>query len=194
MTHDASVADDLAVAEPPVQVTFVPTVDDYVHASRETLRFTGRDRWLVRIGVPVIMGGMLAMIVADEGWRALYGSGLTYTVLLACWVLLPLAWPVLLRWIHLRQLRQNPHFNGPIAYTFTVRGVHLETPLGTSDMPWTSFVRARETREQILLFFARKTAYFVPRRALREEDERRLRGWLAARLGARAEFSTSNDR
>jgi hypothetical protein len=60
-------------------------------------------------------------------------------------------------------------------------------------MPWTSFVRARETPEQILLFFARKTAYFVPRRALREDEERRLKALIGARLGPLAELTNESN-
>jgi len=177
-----------SVAEPPVHVSFVPTIDDLVHASRETVRGGRRRRWK-EIALPLLLAAIIAVQVAQNGIAVLTGSAVFLVIALVLLAVVQLGLPLLVRWAVVRQRRQNPHFDGPVAYTFTAEGVHLQTPLGASDMPWTSFVRARETPEQILLFFGSKSAYFMPRRALRDDDERRLKALLAARLGPLAELT-----
>jgi hypothetical protein len=181
-----------SVAEPPVHVTFVPTVDDLVHASVETIRGGRRRLWGETV-LPLVLGAIVAVQVAQGGTGALFGPAAFLVLALLVLLGVRFGFPFLVRLGVVRQRRQNPHFAGPVEYTFTAEGVRLQTPLGASDMPWASFVRARETPEQILLYYGHKTAYFLPRRALREDDGRRLTAMLAARLGPRAELMTPSD-
>ena len=183
------IEESAGVVEPPVNVSFVPTIDDLVHASQETARGGRRRRRWMEIGLPVLLVAIIVGQVAQNGIAALYGRAVSLVAALLLVLAVTFGAPLLVRWAVVRQRRQNPHFDGPVAYTFTADGVRLETPLGVSDMPWASFVRARETPEQILLFFGKNSAYFMPRRALREDDERRLKALLAARLGPLAELT-----
>lgn len=180
---------DQVTADPAVvTVTFVPTVDDQVRANREVTS----TRWsrFFAIAAPVVMGLMTAQVVLTEGWNALLGTAMVFPIIF-CTSLLTTP---IIRLAVARNRRQNPHLVGPHAYTFGEGGVHLESPLGTVNMPWSSFVRARETRGLFLFHFARKAAYFLPRRALRDHDEARLRELVAAHLGARAELTYQRNR
>lgn len=181
------------VVEAPVRVTFVPTTDDLVEASQAAVRTgtTRRRRW-VSIGVPLV----LSVLIVDRMQR----GDVVVPAVSDLWLVVPLLLvlaaafgsPLLVRWAVVRQRRQNPHYDGPVTYTFTADGMHAQTPLGVTEMPWSSFVRASETPGLILLYFGYKSAYFVPRRALREDDERRLKTWLAARLGAQARLTNES--
>ncbi|HET7463023.1 MAG TPA: YcxB family protein [Longimicrobium sp.] len=173
-------------------VAFVPTVDDQVRANREILR---RSRWerVLEIALVLFLGRIVVLTVWRFGWRELFGSAMLPAIVLAALLVLTFGMPALVRWSIVRQRRQNPHLVGAITLTFSGAGVHVQSPLGTMDVPWTSFVRARETPELLLLCFARKAAYFVPRRALRETDEARLRALVSAHLGARAELMKPTD-
>ena len=181
-------SDVMSPVEPPVRVAFVPTVDDQVRASNAILYGSGWARFF-RMAAPVLFAAWTVVTVWDAGWSALLGSAMIFPIMLAVTLLMP----VITRRTITRHFKQNPHLLGGFTYTFTPEDVQIESPIGSSRMPWTSFVRARETPELILLYFARKAAYFVPRRAMRDEDERRLKQWLSARLGPRAEFKTDLD-
>lgn len=175
-----------------ISVAFVPTVDDQVRANREILRRRG---WRRVEEYAVLVFGVLFLSsqVWLNGWGVLFGRLVLITIVWMVLVALLLAVPLITRWGFVRQRRQNPHLVGPMSFVFTDSGVHVQSPLGTADMPWSSFVRARETPEMLLLYFAKKTAYFVPRRALREADEARLRALVVTQLGARAELMKPTD-
>jgi hypothetical protein len=137
------IEESASVVEPPVHVSFVPTIDDLVHATQETARGGRRRRRWKEIGPPVVVVTLLAVQVAQDGIAALTGSAVFLVITLLFLAAIHFGAPLLVRWAVVHQRRQNPHFDGPVAYTFTAEGVHAQTPLGVSDMPWASFVRAR---------------------------------------------------
>src|SRR4051812_34684626 len=96
------------VAEPRVHVSFVPTIDDLVHATQETMRGGRRRRRWKEIALPLLLMAMVAVQVALHGTSVLFGSalplGVPLLLLLAVWV----GAPLLVRWSVVRQRRQNP--------------------------------------------------------------------------------------
>lgn len=175
-----------------IRVEFVPTVNDQVRAHREIVRSGG---WS-QVGGPLYLAGCAVFLAVQAwlyGWSVLFGNMKLVTFTWVGLLVLQAAVPLLTRWGIVRQRRQNPNLAGPMSLTFSDAGVHVESPLGMARMPWASFVRARETPEMLLFHFSKKAAYFVPRRALRETDEARLRALVASHLGARAELTKPTD-
>jgi hypothetical protein len=132
---------------------------------------------IVRVGWSVFMQG--------PGVALLMGAGVLIGLLRA---------PAMVRATLVRHLKANPQLDQPLTYEFSACGVRVESSISTTEVPWASFVRARETREHFLFYVASSTAYaVVPRRALREADERRLKAVVAARLGPLAELMKESD-
>ena len=173
-----------------VELAFVPTVDDQVRVAREIVPL-GRRRWLV---------ALLAIIVVNAGaqvWRegpaALLGfAGIALGVAAgAASVLLRPAF--LARWAVARHGRKHPAIFLPVEYRFGAGGLRIESEFGTSELPWSSFTRAKEADDHFLFSFTSGQTFFAPRRALREGDEPRLRALLRSHLGTRAELRQSTD-
>jgi hypothetical protein len=101
--------------------------------------------------------------------------------------------PVLRRRALVRHREQHPALYGPVEFTFGADGLRIASALATTDVPWSSLDRAYEANGLFLFRLAGSTAYFVPRRALRENDEPRLRALVAAHLGPRAELTNPTD-
>jgi hypothetical protein len=176
------------VAEPPVRVTFVPTIDDRLQAMPPVVRPRGAKVWWLGIMLSILAVNVAARVVR-EGWSGfMQGPGVGLLVAAGALIGLLRA-PSVVRAVLVRHLRANPQLDQPLTYEFSARGVRVESPVSTTEVPWASFVRARETREYFLFHVASSTAYVVPRRAMREREERRLRELLADRLGLRAEFT-----
>jgi hypothetical protein len=159
-------------SEAPIQVSFVPTLDDQLLALRAV---QANRRWW-RVGVPAVLAIMLVIEMVMWGWETILSGGLVLLGLMLVGLLVP----PLERWQVHRFRRRNPHLLGALTYTFTPAAMHLESPLGTVEMPLRSFIRVGETPDQILLFFAQRSAYYIPRRSLRDEDQRRLTSWVSA--------------
>jgi len=187
--------DETVVTEPDtLQVAFVPTVDDQVHAARATAAggfSRGQRVWLL------VLMFLLAVNVFNairrEGAAALHGLAGGTLVLL---IVVAAAWVGrrhLLRLVLARHARAHRDLYLPVVMTLHGDGLRVESKIGTTEIPWSSFTRARETREHFLLYAGDGKAYFMPRRSLRESDEPRLRAILRSRLGERAELMQSTD-
>jgi hypothetical protein len=175
-----------------VEVAFVPTVDDQVRAMDEVTRPPPRRQWWVAVLVALLVINSI-MQVRREGLRVLFGFAGLSLLIAAVGGLVSFRLNVLMRWGLARHARRHPAAYSPVMYTFNADGLRIESKLGTTELPWSSFTGARETTDQFLLPCANGQQYFVPRRAVRESDELRLRTLLQAHLGARAELMTPTD-
>jgi hypothetical protein len=182
-TDRGTAADDGAVT-----VSFVPTAEDQYRASRE-IRLGKRFARAAEVAFPVLIGINLLMVVSDGGWRAAFrGFALVFPLALVVWALRP--W--IARWQIARHRRKNARMAGPHTITISPAGVRVEALTMTLEHAWSGIVRARETREQFLIYYTADSAYFIPRRALRERDEAPLRSLLARSLGGRARLQPTN--
>jgi hypothetical protein len=184
--------DQAPVVDPgALEVGFIPTVDDQVHAIWEKVK-VGRGK---RLWVSFLMFVLVANVVSSvwrEGVAALRGAA-GYTLVLVIAVAAGfLRRRQVMRWGLARHARAYPDRYAPVVYTFGADALRLESKFGSTEVPWSSFTQVRETKE-LFLFGIGSVDYYVPRRALRETDEARLRTLVAARLGARAELMTPTD-
>ena len=180
---EAGAADDRAVT-----VSFVPTAEDQYLASRD-IRLGKRFARAAEAAFPLLIGINLLMVVSEGGWRGAFrGFALVFPLALAAWALRP--W--IARWTIARQRRRNAMLAGTHTITLSGAGVRVEGPTMTLEHPWSGIVQARETKEQFLIYYTADSAYFVPRRALRERDEAPLRALLERSLGPRARLQTTN--
>lgn len=174
-----------------LEVGFIPTVDDQVHAIGEKVK-VGRGK---RLWVSFLMFGLVANVVSSvwrEGAAALRGqAGFTLVLVIAATAGF-LRWRQVMRWSLARYARAYPDRYAPVVYTFGADALRLESKFGSTEVPWGSFTQVRETKE-LFLFGIGSVDYYVPRRALRETDEARLRELLTARLGPRAELMKPTD-
>jgi hypothetical protein len=167
-----------------IHVAFVPTVDDQVRANRAITQAIGWTRF-THAAFPVLMLAYSALVGVWLGWGTVFhGFALVFPVALLVWALqVPLG-----RWTVVRHRRQNPHLLGPCAITLHESGMRVESPNSDWVTMWTGIIRARETRDDYLLFVTRRSAVFLPRRALREADEPRLRELLLRHLAGRVQL------
>jgi len=171
-----------------VTVSFVPTTEDVYRATRD-IRLGKPFARAAEIAFPFLIGINLLMVVSDGGWRAAFrGYAWVFPLALAAWALRPWA----ARWQIARHRRRNAMLGGPHTITISPAGVRVEAPTMTLEHPWSGIVRARETREQFLIYYTADSAYFIPRRALRERYEAPLRSLLARSLGGRARLQPTN--
>jgi hypothetical protein len=161
-----------------VVVTFVPTVEEQYRVW-QSIRREKRWRRVMDVGMPVVFAANAWLTSRYSApWTAVWMAALAY------WLLRPRLW----RWQIARNRRSNPVMGGAHTFTVSPAELRLSTPTADIALAWSGIVRARETPDAFLLYASRDWAYFIPRRALREADEGRLRAILAGRLGERAEL------
>ena len=59
---------------------------------------------------------------------------------------------------------------GPYTYAFDLDGVHVKTPLAQATHRWPAILCVRERHGNLLLYYSKRCAYFVPVRALPGSD------------------------
>jgi len=177
-----------------LRVAFVPTVDDQVHSTRATASggfSRGQRVWLLLL--MFLMAVNVFNAIRREGAAALRGFGGLSLVILIMVAVGLVGWRSLLRLALARHARSHRDLYQPVVMTFGRDGLRVESKIATTEVPWSSFTRVQETGELFLLHASDSRAYFVPRRALPERDEPRLRAILRGHLGERAELMQSTD-
>ena len=168
-------------------ISFVPRVDDQVQATRAAIPARPARRWWF-IALLLILTVNVVMQIRREGLAALFGFA-GYTVLaMVVGSAAFLGAPLVLRRALLRHGRKHPEAYSAVTYTFGADGLRVESKISATELPWSSVTHARETAGLFLLHVAGGRVFFVPRRALRDRGEARLRTLLGARLGPRAEL------
>jgi hypothetical protein len=59
---------------------------------------------------------------------------------------------------------------GPYTYGFDLEGIHVQTPLAQASHRWPAMLRVLERNGNLLFFYSKRGAYFVPVRALPGPD------------------------
>lgn len=128
----------------------------------------------------LLFGGTLLGAFRNSGWMI---------------VGLPLFWllgiPLLMRASASRTLRSTPAFQGELVYELSEAGVEMRSAVSSSQLAWSAFTRAVETREFVLLFQNKAMALFFPKSGLTEPgDYDELQRLISRHLGERARMST----
>ncbi|HEX8904583.1 MAG TPA: YcxB family protein [Longimicrobiaceae bacterium] len=174
------------------EVAFVPTVDDQVHALRDSIR-RGRHRWRLML-VPLLLGFNVVTEVGRYGAAALFGTAGIALLVLVVGGAAYLAGPMFARWAFARRAGRDPGFLAPMAIRFAADGVRVKSAGGITKLPWSIVLRVRETTDLFLFDVGSNGSLYVPRRVLSGADASRLRKLLVARMGARARVHETNGR
>ena len=85
-----------------------------------------------------------------------------------------------------RDFDRYPHLRGPVSYTFAVTHVTFTTGGSEVKLPWSTFTGVREDAEYLFLDVGSAVSYFLPKRALDQEEIDALRSLIASALPASA--------
>ena len=141
-------------------------------------------------GSAALRAGIFWFCLAAAG-TAVFKGGLVVVEVLAVlftglglWALL---WPTLKRRKLRRLYRGMPALSGPQRYEFREDGLAFSNAGAESLLRWSAVLEAAETPEFFLIYYAKKCAYYLPKRVIGSEvlaDQ--LRGFLRGKLGERA--------
>lgn len=142
----------------------------------------GRRSWIAWTTWPMLAGLALMYRIGGVPWSEM-GLLFTAAILLA---VITFAAPRVQRWQLQRAYRSSPILREPQRYEFSAAGVSIRGGPASSTLTWDAIIEARETDEFFLLFFARKSAYYVPKKALAtaascDALRRQLRNFLGPR-------------
>jgi hypothetical protein len=166
----------------PLAVEFQPDPAQTVRASR-AIQQRGWLSWISWAIWPLLAGLALLYRFSGVPWRDM-GLLAATAVFLA---VLAFGAPRIQRWQVRRAYQSSPMLRERQRYEFSPSGLTVRGGLASTSLGWDAITEAVETDEFFLLFFARKSAYYVPKGALVSESERAdLRELLRASLGARA--------
>jgi hypothetical protein len=166
----------------PLTYQFYLDPAETVRASRLVLQ-RARFAWMHRFTWPLLLGLAVLSLATGHSWRDLQLLGIVALLLGS----LQLLAPIIQRWQIRRSYAEMP--TAREAQVFHISGAGLKMSAGTASttIGWDVVLEARETREFFLFFFAKRRAYYLPKRAVGgAEDQRILRDSLRTALGSRA--------
>jgi hypothetical protein len=164
-----------------VTATFDFSSAEHFRASREVARRVST-RWLARAFA------VLAIVFVALNIRATWGQSPAYVVVNALpWLFLGIFWltlvPLMHWWAAKRLPARDASVRGPQTRTIDAEGYHSRGNNVALDIPWHAMVRAVETRAFFLFFYNKQCAYYLPKRALAEEQIHAVRALARAGLG-----------
>ena len=166
----------------PLAVEFQPDPAQTVRASR-AIQQRGRLSWISWAIWPILAGLALMYRLSGVPWRDM-GLLAATAVFLA---VLAFGAPRIQRWQVRHAYQSSPVLRERQRCEFSPSGLTVRGGPASASLEWDAITEAVETDEFFLLFFARKSAYYVPKGALASKSEREaLRALLRASLGARA--------
>lgn len=153
-----------------------------VRASRLVLQ-GGRSAWLRWLVWPLLLGMAILYLATGYSWRDLQLLGIAALFLGSLEVLAP----IIHRWQVRRIFAGMPTARSTQVFHFSDAGLQMSAGAASTTVGWDVVLQARETREFFLFFFAKRRAYYLPKRAVGStEDQQILRDFLRTALGSRA--------
>ena len=153
-----------------------------VRASRAVQR-RQRFAWIAWAVWPILLALTVLYLATGVPWQKLWLLGPVALFILTVQLLTPR----IQRWQLRRAYAETPNLLGPQVYRFSDAGVSITGGAATTTLGWDSFVEAAETDEVFLLFYSKRRAYYVPKRAVGKGIyQSALRALLRAKLGRRA--------
>jgi len=145
--------------------------NDVARANRDIAlgRFTPY-KWVVFGISPAVLSAMVAFLNLRQA------TGLE--ILLVGFIGL-IGWPALFAaMIHLNSwkaakslLQSTPSLQGPTRWLFSDGAIRVDSPTGGSHLEWTTYMRARETAVQFLLYPQAQIAHIVPKRCFATKEQ-----------------------
>lgn len=136
-------------------------------------------KWGV-VGV-LILGAFVAIASALSGASA---EALRLGVLVVAVSAMVLGFGRIAGWIQAWQLkRHDPNVGHPITHCLDESGYHVATRTTDIDLRWSGLHKVRETPDWFMVYYSRRLAYYLPKRALTNPQEvAELRAWIRAQL------------
>lgn len=160
-----------------------------VRASRLVLQ-RGRFAWMHRFVWPLLLGLAILSLITGDSWRDLRLLGIVALLLGS----LQLLAPIIQRWQVRRSYAEMPTARSMQVYHFSDAGLQMSAGAASTTIGWDVVLEARETREFFLFFFAKRRAYYLPKRAVGDAAEQRhLRDLLRMALSSRAASIVQRD-
>jgi hypothetical protein len=135
-------------------------------------------KWVVVAIVTFAVAVAIVLIAAGEGREA---APLIPLLIIICAILLRFSW--LTGWIRARQTRgHDPNINDPFTQIYSEDGLHVATRTASADLKWSGMFKVRETRDYLLFYYSRRMAYYLPKRAVPNDEDlaelrSRIRAW-----------------
>ena len=153
-----------------------------VRASRVIQR-RGWFGWVSRAVWPLLVLLTVLYLISGASLQELWRLGLVAIIL----AVLSFGSPMLQRWQLRRAYNNTPNLRGPQKYQLSDAGVQITGGAGNVSLGWESFVEVAETDEVFLLFYSKRCAYYLPKRAVPSPtDIQAVRDLLRKHVGARA--------
>jgi hypothetical protein len=146
--------------------------------------------WIIRAFPAAVVIGMAIWLyqVAREDWEwwaAPAFLGLLLYIYLGLYFMQ--RWN--LRRIFRAHLRSSPSAQSVQVFNFAEDGIRMTGALHNLEIKWDAIVKALESRHDFFLYFAKNSAYFLPKRAFESaEHQSELRGLLKRKLGESAKL------
>ncbi len=136
-------------------------------------------KWI--IALVVILGAMLCVATAMLGDLA---STLRLAPLLVIVGGLTLAFPALIGRLQAWRVQRNdPNVGHPFTHMLDHSGLHVGMRTVNAELKWSGMYMVRETPDMFLFYYNRRTAYFLPKRALGSlEESAGLAQWIRTQL------------
>lgn len=129
----------------------------------------------------VVFGGVCAGIGVFAGVGAGLESGVASAAVTALpWALLSAVW-LTLGLVPLAMWSRHARVAGRHERTLDDAGLHVRAGGVSIDLPWHAMARTIETPEFFLFYDAQGRAHYLPKRGLREREQREIQRWIAAR-------------
>src|SRR5687768_9841414 len=166
----------------PLVFEFQPVPAETVRASRSIQRRV-RFGWMRWLTWPMLLGLVVMYRANGVPWSQMGFVWFAVVMLVA----LSFGGPGLQRWQLKRAYAQSPILRERQQYEFTSDALTIRGGPAASRFEWNAFLEAVETEEFFLLYVARRTAYYLPKRAINGPDaENALRALLHSAMGDRA--------
>jgi len=153
-----------------IEVVIQLEQDDVSRANRDIAmgRFTPY-KWVVFGISAAVLSAMVAVLI----FRQITGP----EILLVGFIGL-IGWPALLvAIIHLNSrkakslLRNTPSLQGPTRWLFSDGAIRIDSPTGSSNLDWSTYVRVQETAVQFLLYPQTQVAHVIPKRCFESKEQ-----------------------
>ncbi len=174
------------------EFTWSWTPEDHVVAHKATLRHAvpSVSSRLERFGAPTLLAlfGLAALLNVLNGHSGALLSLLPWGVILVLWLYFLRSWAP--RLMARSVARNDPSVKGVIHHRIAEDGLHIRTDVAAVTLTWSHILQVVETPEQFLYYYAPRTAYYTPRRAIPEGTLEGLRDSLRRLIGSRAHLAT----
>ncbi len=133
---------------------------------RENYKWQFRLAFGLSVLVSIFFLAMRVAAPADERWH-FYSFDMVFLL-----PILVYGFPLFILSTVARSLwRNQPRLKEPTTYLFTLAGIHVQSFAGSSDLNWSLYLKARETRDYFLLYTSPKFAHALPKRCFASEAD-----------------------